>query len=204
MKTYKLIALLLVLLPTLLPAQKKSKKPELPAILGSARYVYVEAVDGNVLDPTLYPEDRQAIVDVENSIRDWKRYTLTTEREQAELIFVVRKGRLAGGQLRGGINGGSGPQGGAGSQGGPGSPNGQIPGQQSPLGTEMGVGGKIGPPDDLLQVRMVNSGGKLSGPIWINSRPDGLNGPRVQLFEQYKTAVERAYPTPPATQPAKP
>ena len=43
----------------------------------------------------LLPEDRQAISDVQNEIQDWGRYKLALDRHDADLVFVVRKGRLA-------------------------------------------------------------------------------------------------------------
>lgn len=96
MKPLNAIALLILLLPAVSSVQGKTKKPYvLPAVFNHARYVYVEAVDGEQFDPRLYPDDRQAIANVRDALHDWSRYTLVVRREDAELIFVVRKGRLA-------------------------------------------------------------------------------------------------------------
>ena len=92
MKPHKAIALLLLFPAALLLQAKDKKKTIVPAVFGQARYVYVEAVDGREFDPNLYPEDREAIADVRDALADWNRYTLTTEREQADLVIVVRKG----------------------------------------------------------------------------------------------------------------
>ena len=126
-------ALFLVLLPVLAPARKKPGKPALPAVFEHAQYVYVEAMDGNEFNPNLYPEDRQAIADVEAALRHWKRYTLTIQPSKADLVIVVRRGRLASGRASVGVNAGPGPQGR------------QIPGQQQPVGTAVRAGAETGP-----------------------------------------------------------
>src|SRR5215467_6899983 len=77
-------------------AQKKNKaKDQLPAILLQAQFVYVEAYDGDEFDPRLLPQDRRAIAEVADAVQKWGRYRLTMRRSEAELVIVVRKGRLA-------------------------------------------------------------------------------------------------------------
>ena len=198
MKSIKMIALLLLLLPTVVLAQKKTKKPNVPAVLAQARYVYVEAIDGEEFNPNLYPADRIAIADVRDALHKWGRYALTMDRNQAELVFVVRKGRLAGAEARGTVGtGGPYPQ--TGPQGG------QQPGrQQRPQEPGFGVGGEVGPPDDLLEVCQFNADGKLSVPLWLQSFAGGLDAPRVVLFAQFKNDVEKAYPSAPPSAPLKP
>jgi hypothetical protein len=56
------------------------------------------------------------------------------------------------------------------------------------------VGGEAGPPDDLLEVRMRNTEGVPSAPVWLRSQPDGLSAPGVPLVAHLKTAVEKDYP----------
>jgi hypothetical protein len=90
--------LLLLLLLFSGPAQSKKKDPDIPALFRQAHYVYVEAVDGDEFNPRLYPEGRQAIADVGHALQTWKRYVLTIRRQDADLVFVVRKGRLAAAQ----------------------------------------------------------------------------------------------------------
>src|SRR5512135_664346 len=75
-------------------ANDKKKDKRLPAALGTAQYVYVEAVDGDQYDPNLLPEDREAIGAVQDALSAWPRYILAVNRKDAELIFIVRKGRL--------------------------------------------------------------------------------------------------------------
>jgi hypothetical protein len=190
MKPLKAVALLLVFLASLAMAQAKTKKPDkLPAVVNLARYVYVEAVEGQQFDLRLPPEDRQAIADVNAAFQDWSRYVLTTRRDQADLIIVVRKGRLAEGNV--GVSGGTGPK------GAPGQPTG---------GTGYGVayGGEVGSPDDLFEVFMPNPNDVHGTPIWMRTKADGLDAPKVVLFQDFKAAVERDYPPQTASQPHKP
>jgi hypothetical protein len=95
MKLITSVALALMLAAPLGLAKDKKKK-DLSAVFSTARYVYVQAEDGDVMDPRLFPEDRQAIADVQDMLKDWNRYTVTLSRKDAELVMIVRKGRLAG------------------------------------------------------------------------------------------------------------
>jgi hypothetical protein len=197
-----LLLLLLVLLPTAALAQHKTKKPIVSAIFQNAQYVYVEAVDGQEFDPQLNPDDRQAIADVQDALERWNHYALTTRREDAQIVIVVRKGRPVEGRagvLIGSSSGGSGTGPSSGPQGNPST--GQPRGQAGP-GVGVVAGGEVGTPDDLFEICQLNTNGTLSMPLWMRTFPDGLDGPKVMLFEQFKDAVERAYPTQPAKQPA--
>jgi hypothetical protein len=180
----KLAGLLaVVLLPTLVFAQNQNKKKHtVPAVFGTARYAWVESMDGDAFNPGLLPADRRAIADVQNALRDWGRYILTANRSDAELVFVVRTGRIAEGKIGGTV--------GAPNSGPVGNPS---PGQQRPIGTGVVFGGEVGPADDLLKVVMTNSQGR-DIQVWLRTAEDGLASPDVPLFEQLKTAVDRDYP----------
>jgi hypothetical protein len=216
MKPLKLIALCLVLIPALATVQGKTKKPyKLPAVFNQARYVYVEAIDGGEFDPRLISDDQQAIADVEKALRDWDRYVLTTRRDQADLVFVVRKGRLAdttvdvsrttGPQSSNGTQVGIGPQDCNGPQGGNGPQNAPgRPGCAAGPGVGVGVGGEAGPPDDLLEVYATNPQGSLGTPLWMRTLSRGLDEPELRLFKQLKDQVEHDYPPQAASQPQKP
>jgi hypothetical protein len=199
MNALKVTVLLLVLLPTVALAQHKTRKPIVPAIFKNAQYVYVEAIDGQEFDPGLNPDDRQAIADVQAALQKWNRYSLTTRREDANFVIVVRKGRAVVAKAGVIIGSSSGPGVGSGPQGNPSS--GQPRG---PAGAGVGTvaGGEVGTPDDLLEICQLNTNGTLSTPLWMRTFPDGLDGPKVMLFEQFKDAVEKAYPSQPANQPA--
>ncbi len=185
----------------------KDKKPSVPAVFGQAHYVYVEAVDGKEFDQNLDPEDRIAIADVRDAFANWKRYTVTAEREQADLVIVVRKGRVA--STNAGVSRGGGPDSGPGSGSGAGEP---FPGPQQRAGVPAGgpamggtavqMGGEAGPANDLFEVCPINVNGKRGSPLWERTMPDGLSTPRIVLFQQFKEAVDKAYPNPPAGQTA--
>lgn len=192
MKLARIFFFLMIAAPLISDAQHKSKKhSDVSAVFEQAHFVYVQAMDGDVMKPSLYPEDRQAISDVQDGIRDWGRYSLAIRREDADLVFMVRVGRALGEQNRGGISVGRPPN--------PNGPNRQ-PGQQQPPdeGTGVGIGTELGPSDDMLRVFTTNPDGKLIGPIWHREMPDGLDGPTVPLLRQLRAAVEQAYPTQPA------
>ena len=109
MKHFSLLLLLLLLTSSgVVFSQGKSKKnaPQLPAAFRTATYFYVESMDGGPFNPRLLPEDRQAIFDVQNEIQDWGRYKLALDRHDADLVFVVRKGRIASVGGMAGISGG--------------------------------------------------------------------------------------------------
>src|SRR5258708_4165329 len=80
-----------------------------PEVFAHARFVYVEGMDGGEFDRNLNPEDRMAIADVRDFLKKWGRYTISYERDKAELIFVVRKGRLAEADADVGISNGQDP-----------------------------------------------------------------------------------------------
>jgi len=192
MKLLKTITLMLVLVPALIPLQAKTKKPcKLPAMFNQAQYVWVEAVAGQEFDPSLIPEDRQAIADVYKALYDWHRYVITTRRDQADLIFVVRKGRLAEGRV--GVLVSTGPQRGPQPAGAPGPSHG------------VGVGGEVGPPDDFLEVYSSNANDGSHGTLlWERTLADGLDHPELTLFKQLKDEVEHDYPIQAASKTPKP
>ena len=180
----------------------KPKKDTVPAVFENARYVYVQSMDGDALNPNLFPEDRQAIFDVQERLRDWKRYAITLRREDADLVFMVRRGRTAAARPQIGASRGSGQQ-----PGNNPSQPGQNPGQgpasgSGPFGnsTQVGVRTDVGPSDDLLRVFATRPDGKLSGPIWSREQDGGLDAPAVELVRELRSEVDRAYPPTPASQ----
>jgi hypothetical protein len=198
MKPLKTIAFILTLAPALVTLQAKPKQPtKLSAEFNQALYFYVEAIDGQEFDPQLYPEDRQAIADTVRAIQKWNRYTYVVQRDQADLIFVVRKGRVAAARV--GIQGSPGPRGPAGPQSTPGQPT-TAPGG----GYGVGVGGEVGPADDLLEVYLATPDHALGAMVWQHTLPNGLDGPGVMLVQQLKDEVERTYPVQAASQSQNP
>jgi hypothetical protein len=201
MKLSKSIALFVVLVAPLALAKDK-KKDTLPTIFSNARYVYVQAEDGDIMKPGLFPEDREAIADVQDALKDWHRYALTLNRKDADLIIIVRKGRLAAAQVNGGVGVGTPP-----------AINGSSPnrnsagvGNTNPDRTDtfetVGARSEVGPNDDILRVYTLSPQGKLSGPFWSNEMKDGLDAPDVLLVRALREAVDHAYPPQSASQPA--
>jgi hypothetical protein len=183
------LMLLLLFFPG--PAQSKKKDPDVSALFRQARYVYVEAVDGDEFNPRLFAEDRQAIADVRQALQTWNRYVLTIRRQDADLVFVVRKGRLAAAKVFAGVHVGSRtPVAQTPDQ----DPNRDDPARYPNSGTEVGASGEVGSPDDLLFVDTVSPDGRRGTRIWMQSRTDGLDTPEIPLFKQIRDAVDKAYP----------
>lgn len=183
---------------------KKKKDAEASKIFCHAQYAYVETMDGDVMNPNVLPVDRDAANELMNNIQEWKRYSLVYQPNEADLVFVVRTGRLASAQGNAGVGGtipsgrvqaGRNPN--AGQQNPPGSiqdPQGaQDPSQAGdyPAGRSYGAGAEAGPPDDLLQV--FTSGDVTDNNhtmLWERTQADGLQGSQP-LFEHLRDAVEK-------------
>lgn len=203
MKPLKIMLLAAILVPVL-PARAKEKKPALPEIFNQARTIYVQAEGGREFDPYLDSLDRVAIADVRDALRAWNRYKFTSEREEADLIVVVRKARAMARERGVGDDGALGrsqfpqtdPMGG------------QLPGAQHPAGPVMQPGEEPGAREDQLAVYQPKANGKPGKLLWSSSAREGLTAPRLALFEQFKDAVERAYPKPsggpPTARPGEP
>ncbi len=178
------LPLVVLILLACVSVQAKPKKPAVPpAIFGQAKFVYVETPDGDAFTPGLLTEDRQAIFDVEKALQNWNRYQLTPRRDQAELIFVVRTGRVASAQGHVGVATNSR------------YPSDRVdPGNTTPQGNNAGGRVEVGPPDDLLFVYMRNPDGTLTAPICTRSEPDGLRSHSVPLLEEVRNEVDAAYP----------
>ncbi|MBS1805412.1 MAG: hypothetical protein JST28_18780 [Acidobacteria bacterium] len=200
MKLIAAVSLALAVTAPLALAKDKKKK-DVPAAFNNARYVYVQAEDGDIMNPRLFPEDREAIADVQDELRDWNRYVVALNQTDADLIMVVRKGRLVGAQAHGGVGVGNGPALGGSFPAGrnPSDPNNRGGG----VSTEMGGRAEAGPPDDTLRIYSVNPDGSRGALLWAHDMTDGLNAPQVLLVKQLKQEVERAYPPQTASQPAQ-
>ena len=176
----------------LLPAQAKSKKhPSLPEAFQSAHTVFVESRQGDITDLRLDPEDRNAILDMQDAVQDWGRYSLSRSRQDADLILVVHKGRVWRDQSN------------------TTNPVGLHPSTshtpiQDPADATQGAGtngsadGLIHEKDELY-VYTIQPDGKLKGPIWRDDLERGLNTPNILLLQRLRLEVEKAYPAQPAT-----
>jgi hypothetical protein len=166
------LAIIVLLLDLTGFAQKKV--PELPKVFTTAQYVSVETIYGPVdtttNDPRVSPEDRQAVANVENAVRLWGRYELTLKRSAADVVFVVRTGRIAA--AHGGVRV---------------ARNSQKGTEASPV-----AGAETGPPYDLLSVYPKSQDGSLGGPAWKRTLNHGLDMPDLPLFKKFKEEVEAA------------
>jgi hypothetical protein len=187
---------IVVLITSVASAQTPSDKQEpVPKAFLNSRYVYVEAWDGDFFNPQLLPEDRKAIADVRDAFRAWNRYLVTVKRREAEILVVVRKGRVV--TVNGSVGGniGSGP--------GESVPHDGLGSNQSKAegGDKAGVGPEVAGRDDLFFVYLVNEDGSLIGPIWIHHQKDGLDTPGIPLFKQFKESIEAATKVPTSKEP---
>lgn len=191
------IAIFAVTLLSFTLVHAKNKKLQVSEVFQAAHSVYVESLDGDISKPGLSQAEHQAILQVQEGVREWNRYTLADSRAKADLIIVVRKGHAVGDQDHLGL--------------------GLRPVAPVPLGrpgertvdthptdqtASVGNGGDDIAMQDLLRVYTLNEKGKLKGPVWAREMDGGLNGPSVRLLMELKSAVEITYPRETASQPA--
>ena len=67
-----------------------SKVPSFPKTLTNARYVYVASYDGDQFNPNLLSDDRVAIANVQDALRQWGRYVIVYRPQDADMILVVQ------------------------------------------------------------------------------------------------------------------
>jgi len=157
------------------PFSIAKEKQSFPKMIVSAKYVLVtNYFSDNLADPRVPPLDRQAVIDVEDAMRDWGRYTLVNDRKDAELIILVRKGRTAETQNGIGIHAGS---------------NRPTP-SVGPI-----TDADAGDPQDMLAVYNASLGTDTA-PIWRDRMTEGLSAPKVELVRELRTKVEAAAKNP--------
>ena len=167
---------------------QQAAKTDLPKIFDKAQYVYVEAESGDVDSRNTTAEDRQAIYNVEKQLRAWGRYMLTMGRDHADLIIRVHKSRVQSNNVPVVVPGGPRQPGRNPFPRDPSDPAGNP--QSGP-----GLGVEAGSPEDELSVYIPGgAGSSVSGPIWNDAAKNGLNPPRLPLFQELKNDVEEAYP----------
>jgi hypothetical protein len=203
-------AIFLLLLAAAACACAKPKHPSLPQVFESAKTVHVETHDArDITDISLDHATRNAILDVQDGIEDWGRYSLSRDRSDADLIVVIYKGRLtrdSGNRIPFGTprntNGpiGSGPIGSSPIGSGPigAGPN-QNPGDasQGPNGSTSPDG--LNQEKDELKVYTLDARGKLKNLLWHSEQVHGLNTPNLILLQQLESEIDEAYPKPRAT-----
>ncbi|HUA97193.1 MAG TPA: hypothetical protein VMA34_02575 [Terracidiphilus sp.] len=180
---------------------KKKKDPPAPKLFCQAQYAYVKTIEGDVLNSDVLPQDRQAANQLVDNLQTWKRYTIVYQPNEADLVFVVRTGRVASARGQGTIAGGPPYQGGrvtigrtpgAGAEGPAGM---QDPSQQQsgeyPQGAGVSTGAELGPPNDLLQVYSSSSDTGAHTVVWERTERDGLQGSQP-LFQKLRDAVQKS------------
>ena len=159
---------LLLLLPSVVFAKQKP----LPKLVLNAKYVLVTTRFG--VGPTfrITSENRHAVADVQNAIRQWGRYTLVYTPDAADLVILVRTGQLLEGRavVR------TGPQ------------------QTIPPDTAESTNlpqDFVGGPEDMLAIFDAKAGPD-SAPLWQGRDSGGLNPPDMQLVKEFRRSVEAA------------
>lgn len=170
-------------------AQKKPKD-NFPALILHARYIYVTAFTGDQFNPRVMQEDRIAMNDVINALRKWGRYAITYNENNADLVMVVRRGKVAalkGGVILGGPNVSVGRPGVDVGVGRPGAGTGTSSG-----GPGVYSGAEAGSPDDTLMVMRGGEPPLDTSALWRRSAHNGLQGPNPALVQAFKKDVEQA------------
>ena len=55
----------------------------------NAKYGYVTSYDGDEFNINLIPEDRQAIVTVQDAMRSWGKFTVVYDPKEADIVLMV-------------------------------------------------------------------------------------------------------------------
>jgi hypothetical protein len=151
-----------------------AKQRPLPKLVLNAKYVLVTTRFG--VGPTfrITTENRHAVADVQNAIRQWGRYTLVYTPEAADLIFLVRTGQLLEGRalVRTG-------------------PQQTIPPDVDAAESTNLPQDVVGGPEDMLAVYDAKAGPD-SAPLWQGRDSGGLNPPNMQLLKEFRKNVEAA------------
>jgi hypothetical protein len=181
-------------------AQKK--QADLPRVLTSAQYVYVETIYGSPFsrDPRITPQDRQAVSDVVAALDKWGRYKVTLRRSEADLVFVIHRKDIGsvGGAVRfsprteqRGCNGGETPA--SGNGGMPPQPDASAGPVGGCGGTGTAVFAEAGTPGDVLSIYFRNTFvNNESVPVWQKVLRNGLAGPNLPLFKEFKDQLVAA------------
>lgn len=61
-----------------------------PGTIANARFVYVTSYDGDQYNPSLLPEDRQAISSVQDSIQKWGKLVVVYRPQDADVVLMVQ------------------------------------------------------------------------------------------------------------------
>ena len=166
-------ALLFSVLVLAVPTLTAKQKAVMPLAVTNATYAFVTTYDGDANNPELTPEDRHAIIDVEQAIEKWGHYKLVHNPREAELILVVRTGRAV--EMNGGLH--------RGTRVGPGPVSG-------PGGSGWTIGANHGDWEDTLDVYVASQDLKNAQPLWRGRAANGLKTPGMPLLKGFQSKVE--------------
>jgi hypothetical protein len=141
----------------------------LPKLVVHAKYVLVTTDQGyNLASPNVMPDDREAVVTVQNAIQKWGRYQLAYKAEDADLILLVRKGRIVATQ-----------------------PQMRI-GKSSTTPWEVAGSAPVDAGDSRDMLAMFEAPDGVDGPaLWRDFEAGGLDSPKVALVQELREAVEK-------------
>jgi hypothetical protein len=159
---------LLTLLICIAVAAKE--KPSLPTLVANAKYIYVISYFGDANNARNMPDDRKAITDVQQALRDLKLYHVVYQKDQADLILLIRKGRAF--EAKGGIR---------------------------MTKDSQRSGASVAPIDDVDMgdredmIALYDAAlGTDSAPLWRGRMMDGLDPPDMQLIKSLRDKVLEA------------
>ena len=116
------------------------------------------------------PDDRHAVQNVQDTSQKWGPYKLVYHRGEADLVIVVRTGRVA--EVKGGVQVGTTTQ--------------QGDGTYRSHGSAEAIGGEVGDPQDTLEAYLASRG--INGPpLWRGRAPGGLKAPEMQLVQEFRS-----------------
>jgi len=180
-------------------ASAKPKHHGLPEIFETAKTFHVETFDArDITDISVDRQTRNAILDVQDAIQDWGRYSLSRSRHEADLIFVLYKGRLRGNPNEAPLTIPRSSN----------SPTNRSP-IQNPADASEGSNGGSSPDGldlekDELKVYTLDPNGKLKELLWHNESVRGLDAPNLMLLKELEQEIDKNDPHPPATSQSNP
>jgi hypothetical protein len=165
----KMLSTIALVITLVLPVASKSKdkKAYFAVQVSRARYVAVVPLQGKDMF-SQSSEDRRAQTEIEDSLREWKRFSVVTNPADADLIIAIHRKNL--GTVKSGPTFGTGKR--------PGTATSET----------------FGTGEDLFEVyRSDNTGDPYnSPPLWRYTAPECLASPKVPAFGFFRKAVEDA------------
>jgi len=193
-------AMAITLVMLAISASPKEKKEIIPALILRAQYVEV-IVDPEAGISVASPgENGIARSDVEAALEKWRRFKLTVNPENADLVVVVRKGGKAIKPTIGGTGNGPPVFRNPGSTGdvtiGVGRTSPPYLNPADPRANQRPTARtEVGFPDDVFSVYPARVDVRDAAPLWRYIAHDGLQHPTVPAVQKFRKAIEEAEKT---------